>query len=154
MKHIKYIQGEKRSKWTNKQSIPDTSSCLSSSLAYVLAACRVACCPLPACSASPFATLSAARIGYVECPFNGLNTHTQSLERILLQTFQSLHSCSAPFDCHELLPHDFHPFSAFSLRLFCFLLCRHRHVIISLRVLPGNYGTLCPASAAADQFPS
>lgn len=76
MKNIKYIQGEKRSKWTNKQSIPDTSSCLSRSLAYVLAACRVACCPLPACSASPFATLSAARIGYVECPFNGLNTHT------------------------------------------------------------------------------
>lgn len=35
-------------------------------------------CLLPACSASPFATLSAARIGYVECPFNGLNTHTQT----------------------------------------------------------------------------
>lgn len=54
---------------------------------------RMSSCLLPACSASPFATLSAARIGYVECPFNGLNTHTHtdSLERrahrILLQTF-------------------------------------------------------------------
>lgn len=55
---------------TNKASRTRPHAC------PALAACRVACCPLPACSASPFATLSAARIGYVECPFNGLNTHT------------------------------------------------------------------------------
>lgn len=42
---------------------------------------RMSSCLLPACSASPFATLSAARIGYVECSFNGLNTHTHRLTR-------------------------------------------------------------------------
>lgn len=85
MKNIKYTAKKEVNGETNKASRTRPHAC------PVLAACRVACCPLPACSASPFATLSAGRIGYVECPFNGLNTHTQSLERrahrILLQTF-------------------------------------------------------------------
>lgn len=114
-------------------------------------------CLLPACSASPFAVLGAARIGYVECPFNGLYTHAHAhrtqRERIV--------SFNKPFRACTRVPRRLIAMNCcrmifilfrfqFAPPLFPF--ARRRHVIIPLRVLQGNYGTLLQLTSwPADQ---
>jgi len=108
---------------------------------------------LTACSESPFATPSATRIGYVECPFNGLYTLTLGVES---HPFTNLLEGALVFRAVWLPWIAAAWFSSFFCQFLPLLLpqsSQTRHNF-TLCVLPGNYGTLSELEATEQQMTS